>query len=141
MSENFIDTRESALHFCANEAIRKQDAGRRDETTSGTWDIFVAHENSPPPRIVRFFVLVVVILVLFYFFLPREITKSTRRSRGRRGKARFKLAPYEREKRFQSKKGRSAPHIPPVVSAGLGATEPLRGSTIRGLSGAQCQGT
>lgn len=47
----------------------------------------------------------------------------------------------EREKRFQSKKGRSAPHIPPVVSAGLGATEPLRGSTIRGLSDAQCEDT
>lgn len=47
------------------------------------------------------------------------------------------LALYGREKRFQSKKGRSAPHIPPVVSAGLGATEPLRGSTIRGPSGAQ----
>lgn len=50
---------------------------------------------------------------------------------------RLVLALYGREKRFQSKKGRSAPHIPPVVSAGLGATEPLRGSTIRGPSGAQ----
>lgn len=93
-----------------------------------------------PPYIVRFFVLIVVIFVLFYFFLPRETTKS-RRSRARRRKARSKLAPYEREKRFQSKKGRSAPHIPPVVSAGLGATEPLRGSTIRGLSDAQCEST
>lgn len=47
------------------------------------------------------------------------------RRRGRR------KACVAQERGFQPKKGRSAPHIPPVVSAGLGATEPLRGSTIR----------
>jgi len=78
----------------------------------------------------------VVIFVLFCLFLLCETNEGyTTKQRSTKESALASL--YGREKRFQSKKGRSAPHIPPVVSAGLGATEPLRGSTIRGLSGAQ----
>lgn len=64
---------------------------------------------------------------------PVSYSSRQRRLR-RRGRRKARVA---QERRFQSKKGRSAPHIPPVVSAGLGATEPLRGSTIRRASGSQ----
>lgn len=124
------------------------DAGRRDEAMrrrpGSTRRIFVAGANPGSLLLVFIFILLVSstsssspssFSSYSAFFLLRKTTKATRRSRGRRRKTHSRRC--GREKRFQSKKGRSAPHIPPVVSAGLGATEPLRGSTIRGLSGAQ----
>ena len=93
------------------------------------------HPRLPPPCIIHLLVFVTMV-VLFCFFVLCETTKATT-TKQRSTKEGALMPLYGREKRFQSKKGRSAPHIPPVVSAGLGATEPLRGSTIRGFSGAQ----
>ncbi|KAG7203599.1 hypothetical protein KM043_013641 [Ampulex compressa] len=85
---------------------------------------------SPTSQSGFFFCIDVAIVILLFFLFFLGATKATKK-RTTEGVC------YTGERRFQSKKGRSAPHIPPVVSAGLGATEPLRGSTIRRPSGAQ----
>lgn len=150
-----IDTREGALHFprtnCASvgRMIRERDAHRRQASRGGddeaaTQCIFVTHESQS-----GFFVFISSSSSSLYYPPPHRrrlrlilLLPSLRDHEGYTTKQRstkedaFALL-HRREKRFQSKKGRSAPRIPPVVSAGLGATEPLRGSTIRGLSGAQ----
>ncbi|KAK1128608.1 hypothetical protein K0M31_003066 [Melipona bicolor] len=89
----------------------------------------------------RFLRRVIRRVVRFFRRGDRPVSCSSRqRERGYEEEDYDGKACVARERRFQSKKGpaySSAPRIPPVVSAGLGATEPLRGSTIRRASGSQ----